>query len=399
MLSVQDAARHISQYILPLKTELRSLERLSAACVLQEPLTADRDFPPFDRVTMDGIAFQYARFAEGKRTFRVEGSQFAGQAKTELTNPSGCLEVMTGAMLPAGTDTVVRYEDVEMTGEMARITIETVQAGQNIHRQAGDRRAGDRLVEPGTRLGPAEIAVAASVGKAELRVSAPPRLAVVSTGDELVAVRETPAPHQIRISNAYVLRTILQRAGAEVVTFHVADRAEEMKQVFGRLLADFDAVVLSGGVSAGKADLVPSVLESLGVRPVFHQVAQRPGKPLWFGATADRKPVFGLPGNPVSTFLCAYRYLLPWLKASLGETPAAAPVARLAEDLTFRPKLTYFLPVSLTLSDGAVWQASPLPGSGSGDYANLLRCDGFLELPPDREAFAAGEIFPLWMYR
>ncbi|WP_265992057.1 molybdopterin molybdotransferase MoeA [Larkinella insperata] len=398
MISVADAYSIVLNNPLVLPTEAIPLVQ-AAGRVLREPLTADRDLPPFNRVSMDGIAIAYRTWTSGQRQFRVAGAQFAGQPAQTLADETACLEVMTGAMLPAGADTVIRYEDVQITDGVAQIQIDDIKPGQNVHHQATDRKQNEELVPIGTRLGPPEMAVAASVGKATVLVSKLPRIALISTGDELVDVAATPKPYQIRRSNTYLLQTVLQAAGAETVLLHLPDEADTMETDLKTLLTDFDALVLSGGVSAGKADFVPGVMERLGVRQQFHQVAQRPGKPLWFGTSDAGKVVFGLPGNPVSTFLCAYRYLLPWLRASLGLSVVQPSVVRLKRSISFIPKLTYFLPVSLSVSADGIWQAEPLPGSGSADYANLLRCDGFMELPPDRSEFAEGEAFPVYTFR
>ncbi|GAB3907846.1 molybdopterin molybdotransferase MoeA [Larkinella knui] len=397
MLSVADAYSIVLNHPLVIPAENSPLSQ-AAGRVLREPLIADRDLPPFDRVSMDGIAIQYRAFETGQRHFRVAGAQFAGQPPQTLADETACLEVMTGALLPLETDTVIRYEDLELTDGVAQIRIETVRPGQNIHHQATDRKQHDELVAAGTRLGPPEMAVAASVGKVTVLVSKRPRIALISTGDELVDVVDTPKPYQIRRSNTYLLQAVLQSAGAETTLLHLPDEVDTMETALRTLLIDYDALVLSGGVSAGKADFVPAVMEKLGVRQLFHQVAQRPGKPLWFGASDEGKVVFGLPGNPVSTFLCAYRYLLPWLNISLGLPDSQPSVARLVRPISFAPKLTYFLPVRLTVSQDGIWLAEPLPGSGSADYANLVQCDGFMELPPERAEFSEGEAFPVLTY-
>ncbi|WP_234735810.1 molybdopterin molybdotransferase MoeA [Tellurirhabdus bombi] len=401
MQTVDSASSTIQKYLLTLSAEEVPLEQ-AAGRMLREPLSADRDMPPFDRVTMDGIAIQYAHYAAGNRTFRIAGIQYAGQPRQQLTDPTACLEVMTGAVLPEGTDTVIRYEDLRIADELAEIRTEAVLEGQSVHRQGSDRLAGTLLVKSGTRLSSAEIAVAASVGKSKLLVTRPPQVIVVSTGDELVDVQETPLPHQIRLSNAYMLKAALEAAGASVTLAHVQDDASRMEQTLRELLAAGDALVLSGGVSAGKADFVPDVLKKIGVQEMFHQIAQRPGKPLWFGVATEAeaiKPVFGLPGNPVSTFLCTYRYLLPWLKASLGLPMAQQPLARLSQPVVFKPTLTYFLPVRLVQAADGTREATPFPGGGSGDYANLLDCDGFMELPADQTHFEVGDAFPIWPFR
>jgi molybdopterin molybdotransferase len=250
------------------------------------------------------------------------------------------------------------------------------------------------LIKKGKRIGAAEIAVLASVGKAQVPVWKLPRVAVISTGDELVDVSETPEIQQIRRSNSYMLAAALTQIQAHVQLFHLPDDPEVLETQLQQLLQEFEVLVLSGGVSEGKADFVPSILEKLGVEKIFHKVAQRPGKPFWFGKS-PRNLVFALPGNPVSTFLCCYRYVLP----SVGQGTFQTEQVALAEDLRFDPALTYYLPVRLHHD----WQgrrlATPLRGSGSGDLANLLEADGFLELPPEICEFNAGEVYDFIRFR
>ena len=394
MFSVADAFASTQFHSLTLPAETVSLDD-ALGRVLREDVCADRDFPPFNRVAMDGIAIRFADYAAGQRTFRIVGMQRAGQPPLSLSEPNTCLEVMTGAMLPAGTDTVVRYEDVAIDSLLATVTIADVQAGQHIHTQATDRRAGDALLSAGTWLGPSELAVAASIGQATLMVTTLPRVALISTGDELVAVGDTPLPYQIRRSNTYMLRAALATLGITATLHHIADDETILADQLARLLAENDVLILSGGVSAGKADFVPAVLAQLGVQKHFHKVEQRPGKPLWFGTTAD-KTVFALPGNPVSTVLCAYRYVMPYLRTSLGLLPAPIRYAQLSETVVFKPPVTYFLPVRLLSEPDGRTVAYPLPGSGSADFANLLAADAFMELPADRTEFKPGEAFQVW---
>ncbi|QKZ13326.1 molybdopterin molybdotransferase MoeA [Spirosoma sp. KUDC1026] len=407
MLPVADAFALTQQHLLTLPAETVSIDEADGR-VLREAVLADRDFPPFDRVAMDGIAIRYADYQNGQRTFRVSGTQFAGQPQQTLSDENTCLEVMTGSMLPQGADTIIRYEDVTIADGQATITIEDVTKGQHLHFRATDRRAGDTLLPVGTRLGPAELAVAASVGQATLTVTTQPRVALISTGDELVDVADTPLPYQIRRSNTYMLRAALASLGIHATLHHIVDNETTMTDRLAALLADNDVLVLSGGVSAGKADFVPSVLARLGVQQQFHQIKQRPGKPLLFGTTADKtvavkavaaKAVFGLPGNPVSTVLCAYRYVLPYLKACLGIPTPPVRYAQLAQSVTFQPPVTYFVPVWLeSASDGRLL-AHPLPGSGSADFANLLDADAFMELPASQSSFEQGTAFPIWSTR
>ena len=395
MLSVSDAFAITQHHKLTLPTE-RVLLDDALGRVLCESVCADRDFPPFDRVAMDGIGIRFADIASGVQSFRVAGMQRAGQAQQTLTDSGTCLEVMTGAMLPIGADTVTRYEDITEADKLATINITDIRPGQHVHHRATDRRAGDELLSVGTRLGPSELAVAASVGQTTLIVTTLPRVALVSTGDELVDVADTPLPYQIRRSNTYMLRAALASLGIEVTLHHIVDDEAVLADRLSALLAENDVLILSGGVSAGKADFVPDVLVSLGVQKQFHKVEQRPGKPMWFGTTSN-KTVFGLPGNPVSTVLCANRYVLPYLRASLGLPPDQPHYAQLAAPVIFRPEVTYFLPVRLTSEPDGRTLAHPLPGSGSADFANLLNATGSMELPPDRSDFGVGEAFRVWL--
>ncbi len=394
MLSVAEAAVLIQQRPLLLPAEQVVLAD-AVGRILREPVYADRDFPPFDRVAMDGVAIQFSQFAAGQRLFSIQGTHRAGQPQPTLINAHACLEVMTGAMLPIGTDAVIRYEDLHIANGQATITIDEVQPRQNIHHQASDRRAGDILLTPGTLLGPIEIAVAGSAGRTSLQVSALPRVALISTGDELVGVADTPLPYQIRQSNAVMLQASLRELGIRATLHHIPDDEGALATELAELLITNDVLLLSGGVSAGKADFVPAVLMQLGVQQVFHKIEQRPGKPLWFGQQAD-KTVFGLPGNPVSTFLCYVRYVRPFLQTSFGLTAPPPEYAQLARPISFNPALTYFLPVRLDSQPDGSSLAHPLPGNGSGDFANLLAAHGFMELPAEKNEFSAGDVYPVW---
>lgn len=399
MIDIQQATQIVLDSYRDFGTEKVELAN-STGRVLQEDLTADRDFPPFTRVTMDGISIQYQAFAEGVRTFPIEGLQAAGMEQKTLQNACNCLEVMTGAVLPQNTDTVIRYEDLNIADGKATIEIEPIKHRQNAHQQGTDRQKGDLIVPKGHIISPAEIAVAATVGKSFVEVSKLPKVAIISTGDELVEVSEAPEPHQIRKSNTYSLQSSLLRWGIEAETRHLIDDRNLIRKELSQYLIDFDVIVLSGGVSKGKLDFIPEVLEELEVEKLFHKVAQRPGKPFWFGKTSDNQThIFALPGNPVSSFMCLYRYFQPWFRKCLGLQPFQKEFAVLQSDFHFRPALTYFLQVKLKYGEDARLWAVPIEGKGSGDLANLTDADGFLELPNDRNDFKKGEVFPLMRYR
>lgn len=365
--------------------------------ILRADLAADRDLPPFDRATMDGFALRSSSLAAGVRDFRVEAVQPAGAAPAALgPADDACIEIMTGAPLPSGADCVVPYEEAMRRGDTVAVAPgKAVAPGRSVHRRGGDRRAGEVIVRAGTRLTPREIAVAAACGCTSLAVARLPRIAVVASGDELVEVDAQPLPHQIRRSNDYALSAALARAGFPgAERFHLRDSKDEAGHLLWHLLAEYDLVLLSGGVSKGKFDHLPAELARQGVREILRGVAQRPGKPLWFGASPAGTPVFALPGNPVSTYVCFHRYVLPALRRASGEAAGPSLVAALAAPAPSDPDLARFVHVKLASGSRAELLAAPVPVNTSGDFAGLVGTDGFVELPPRAEAFPAGYIAP-----
>jgi len=369
--------------------------------ILREPVLSDRDFPPYDRVMMDGIAIDYETYSKGQTVFGVEDMQAAGMPRKQLGNTANCMEVMTGAILPELTDTVIQYEHLIATEHegFKRFTINAaVEKGQAIHRQGTDAAAGQLVIPAGTWLTAAEIGILASVGKTLVNVSRLPKVAIIATGDELVPVADTPDIHQVRISNSYSLAAALKELGIEASCYHVQDNEAAIRSLF-ESLKDADAWICTGAVSAGKYDYLPLVLEQMGMQQLFHKVQQRPGKPFLFGQFENGPVVFALPGNPVSGFMCCYRYVLPWFRASLQYTAPPVPHAVLGADVNFSSPLTYFMPVRLHPVAGGQLIALPPPYHGSGDLAALLQADGFLELPAEQRVFEKGSSYPVWRFR
>lgn len=398
MISVSDAEKMIMETASLLPTQEVGLEA-ALGRVLREVIIADRDFPPFDRVAMDGIAIRFEDFQKGVRNYRITGLQAAGNPPLKWAGEGTCLEVMTGAILPQGVDVVVRYEDATLANGHATIELDEVFVGQNIHQRGSDRPSGALLVKPGVCISPAEIGVAATVGKTRLQVTVKPRVAVISSGDELVPIEQQPLPHQIRQSNVHALSAALRSWGVEVSCHHVFDDKKQIKSTLNELLLTNHALILSGGVSMGKLDYLPEVLTELGVKKVFHRVAQRPGKPFWFGCMQEGAVVFAFPGNPVSSFMCLHRYFKPWLQRCLGQIPEQSVFAQLTSDFTFKPALTYFLQVKLSFDQSGLLQAEPRMGGGSGDLANLVDTDAFMELPAGESEFFKGQNFRVWRFR
>ncbi|MFT5761732.1 MAG: molybdopterin molybdotransferase [Polaribacter sp.] len=388
----------------------------SVGRILKEDITADRDFPPFDRVSMDGISIDYNEFNSRLRSnrhlsFKIEGIQAAGSAQISLQNIENCIEVMTGAVLPSNTNAVIRYEDVEIIDGVATIILNAINGGQNIHQKGKDGKAGDLLIHKNTKISAAEIGVLATVGKATVKVAKIPKVMIVSTGDELVGVAEIPLAHQIRRSNVFTLVSLLEKLNIPSETAHITDDKPILKERIKTYLQEFDVLLFSGAVSKGKFDFLPEVFEELGVEKLFHTVAQRPGKPFFFGREAslsmseqnvyqngkNKTIVFGFPGNPISTFVNCLAYFYPWYYKSVG-VEQQEENAILEEDVIFKPSLTYFLQVKLSYRFGHLI-ATPLAGNGSGDLASLVHTDAFIELPAEQIEFKKGAVFPIVNYR
>jgi len=374
----------------------------SVGRTLKEDILADRDFPPFNRVSMDGIAINQEYFKEGIRDFKIEGVQAAGAEQKTMKVASNCMEVMTGAVLPENTDTVIRYEDIVNENGIATIQIDSITGNQNVHQKGKDRSQGDLLIPKNRIITAAEIGVIATVGKATVKVAKTPKVMIVSTGDELVEVNEIPLAHQIRRSNAFTLVSLLERLNIQAETSHITDDKELLKQKISGYLNEYDVLLFSGAVSKGKFDFLPEILEELKVQKLFHRVAQRPGKPFWFGRlvseeTRRDKIVFAFPGNPISTYVNCLVYFYPWFAKSAGFELKEETVI-LGKDVSFKPQLTYFLQVRIDVKFGHL-VAFPIKGNGSGDLASLVEADGFIQLPKEQIEFKKGETFSFIRYR
>jgi molybdopterin molybdotransferase len=360
--------------------------------ILRQSIIAERDQPPFDRATMDGIAVAADDLARGVRDFTIDGIQAAGQAVKARTAAGHCLEVMTGAVIPVDTDTVIPVERIRVNDNVATLEADyTPAAGQFIHACASDHARGDRLLNPGTRIGGPEMAILTAAGEPGVEVARWPQVAIISTGDELVDVGQPIADYQIRSSNDRALQATLEHHGCDnSVRAWLPDDPDELLLRVGELHNENDILILSGGVSMGKYDYVPRILKELNVQLVFHKILQRPGLPMWFGVSADNKAVFALPGNPVSTLVCFVRYVLPAIETSMGLQAAPAIHLPLSEAVEFKPDLCWFLPVVISPDAAGLPCVRPCPTNTSGDFIGLRGTDGFVALPRDQNRFDAG---------
>jgi molybdopterin molybdotransferase len=393
------AQEAIDSRVTPLPAESRPLEQCIGQ-ILRQDVYAERDNPPFDRVCMDGIAIASAALGSGLRRFTIESIQAAGAPAIALSRAENAIEVMTGAMLPTGTDCIIPMEEYELLGDV--VSLKTGVQGEpyrNVQRRGEDSHPGVPMLSAGTLLGAPEIAVVASAGLADVRVGRQPKFMVVSTGDELIEPGRPIEEHQVRRSNAYAIVAALRRRGFEHVNNdHILDNEGMLRDRLAQHLSERDVLILSGGVSKGKFDLVPQALKSLGVAEVFHQVAQRPGMPMWFGIGPGGQAVFGLPGNPVATLVCLIRYVVPAMSAAMGARSRAPERIALATPVKLSKTMAYFLPVSVQYNDLGHAVAAPRPPNGPGDFLALTAADGFAELPPRAEPYPEGFVASLYRW-
>jgi molybdopterin molybdotransferase len=359
--------------------------------ILRQSVVAERDQPPFDRVMMDGIAIAFKDYDNGTQTFPIQATQAAGDEQLTL-EPRGCIEIMTGASLPAGADCIVPVERISVADGNATLEKDyEPRERQFIHAQGSDHLKDAELLTAGKRVSAMDIAIINSCGLTNVDVSRSPTIRVISTGNELVPAGEPIESHQVRMSNGPSVIAMLEQHGyVNCLHDHLVDEPELLKERIAEHLGQADVLILSGGVSMGKADYVPAVLKELGVEVAFHKISQRPGKPMWFGMGPENQVVFALPGNPVSTLVCCRQYVIPALARASGQRDAQPEFATLAQDVSFKPQLTCFLPVRLISNTGGQVLAMPVHTNTSGDFASLSGTDGYVELPLGKSEFPAG---------
>ena len=369
MINPNEALNLIQGLIVPQQVQNVAIQD-AIGLILAEDLTADRDFPPFNRAMMDGIAIKNTAI----KKWLIEDIAFAGEPQKHLRDSNAAIEIMTGAPVPLECSSIIKIEDimfVDIAGEKwaEYVGQDAIKHGQFIHIQASDCKKNDPILSSGTKIGPVEIAIAATIGKSELSVFKKPAIAIFSTGDEIVAIHEKPEAHQIRSSNSVMLESVLKSHGFSTTVAHMKDEKSVVAKSLESALEKHEILLLSGGVSAGKKDFIPEVLAELGFKPIFHKIAQKPGKPLYVGNRADGKLVFAFPGNPISTLTCFWIYFLPWL---LGNRLVLSTIS-VVNLPSSNPKLDQWLPVKIKGG-----QAETLKNNGSGDLFHWKFADGLL---------------------
>ena len=399
MLSVAEAQSTILQAVRPLAATVVPLSPAALGLVLAEDVASDLDMPPHDKALMDGYAVRAADLPDGRANLLVIEEITAGRIPRHTIGPGQAARIMTGAPLPSGADAVVVVERTRSLNNRVQIEDRPPQPGQNILRQGREMRRGETVLAAGTVLRPQQLGVLATVGRTSARVVPAPRVAVLSTGDEVVDAAQVPGPGQIRNGNGPMLAAQVARAGGVPHFLGIArDEVEHLRTLAGEGLRA-DVLVLSGGVSAGKLDLVPGVLQELGVRPHFHKVEMKPGKPLFFGTLArmegEEAPstlVFGLPGNPVSSLVCFELFVKPALRALAGHAEPGPRLLRaaLVEDFPYRTDRPTYHPASLQMSENG-WRVALVPWFGSADLRGLTRANALALLPVGDHHHRAGQ--------
>jgi molybdopterin molybdotransferase len=394
MLSYSDARKKVVEIAgtirRPLLRETIEIEQ-SFDRILAGPVTADRDYPPFDRSTRDGFAVRAADAAAAGARLKCVGELKAGGRFEGVVGAGECVEIMTGAGMPKGADAVVMIEHIQRNGRTIALD-RAVKGGDHVVPRGNEARAGALLVPVKTRIGYAEMALAAQAGATRLEVFACPRLAILSSGDEVVDARTTPGPLQVRNSNGISIEILARTGGAQPVQLgNAPDEKDALRAKIERGLQE-DILVLSGGVSMGKYDLVEQVLADLGAEFHFTAVEIRPGRPAVF-ATCRDKLVFGLPGNPVSTMVTFELFVLSAIDIWSGADPRPLPIfrAKLAEPVHEKGPMVHFLPARVDW-EGREARVTRLPWQGSGDIVALVLANGFLVIGPEQTEIAAGEL-------
>lgn len=406
VLSFEDARRVVEHHAAAVSVgDIESCDLLAAANrVLAEQVVADRDFPPFPRSTRDGYAVRSADLAQIPASLDVIGEIRAGEKLENIPARIGsgqACSIMTGAPVPAGADAVVMVEFTTEAGKRVEIS-RSVMPGENIVPAGAEARAGSSLITRGTRLNDAAVALAASAGKSCLQVYKRPQVSVLTTGDEIVDISATPGPTQIRNSNSYSLAVQIRRAGGDPMLLPVApDQPQALRRLIEQGLTS-DLLLLTGGVSMGRYDLVEQVLLEMKAEFFFTGAKIQPGRPVVFGkcGAGDRAEratyFFGLPGNPVSTMVTFELFARPMLEALAGMAPRKLVFvhAKLKSEIRVKPGLKRFLPAALS-GEFEHSEVELVAWQGSGDIAATARANCYIVIPPARDRIPSGEFVPI----
>jgi molybdopterin molybdotransferase len=394
MLSVAEAQAIVLQHARPLPPEAVAIVD-ALGLVLAEDIVSGLDVPPYDKAMMDGFAVRSVDLPQGRGVLTVIEEVVAGQTPQQQVGAGQATRIMTGAPIPGGADAVIKIErTTSVDGQRVQIDDEPPRAGTNIFHRGREMRKGDVVLSRGTALTPQDIGVLATVGRPQVQAIPRPVVTVLPTGDELVEADQAPGPGQIRNGNGPMIAAQCRRAGVTPRYLGIArDRLDSLRALIAEGLRA-PVLVLSGGVSAGKLDLVPGVLRELEVAAHFHKVEMKPGKPVFFG-TRGQTLVFGLPGNPVSSLVCFELFVRPALRRLMGhaETGPRIVPAALAADFPYKTDRPTYYPARLKAGPQG-WQVRPAAWSGSADLRALSGTNALVLFPAGDQQHRAGTLFP-----
>jgi molybdopterin molybdotransferase len=391
MLSVAEALEKVLQHAKSLPPATVPLGTQALGLILAEDVASDLDMPPFDKAMMDGFALRSCDLRDGQAELAIIEEIPAGKTPTKALGAGQASRIMTGAPMPMGADAVVMIERCELAGNKVRVNDARLGAGQNILTRGREMRVGEVVLRAGARLRPQDIGLLAAVGGMSVKVQPPPCVAIISTGDELVEATRTPGPGQIRNSNGPMLVAQVARAGGVPRFVGIArDEPAHLRALIEEGL-QADVLLISGGVSAGKLDLVPGVLAETGVQPLFHKVALKPGKPLLFGVKGPRL-VFALAGNPAASLVCFEQFVRPAIRGLMALAPGPRIVkAALTQDFPYRTDRLTYHPASLQLTDTG-WMVEPVAWFGSPDLRGVAPANAFVLLPDGDHQHRVGDM-------
>lgn len=392
MISVAEAQEYISKQVLKPELEPAYLEE-ALGRVLGVEVYADRDLPPFNRAAVDGYAIKYKDFAGGCNDFKVKGTVLAGQYTTLDLASGECIKVMTGAPVPFTVDTMIKVEDVSESGDNISLTIQEIKQGQNIAKQGEDSLKGNVIIAKGTCLNASHIAVLAATGYHKVQVVKTPKIIVISTGDEIIDPASTPSFSQIRDSNSYALCAFLKAYHIVPKRYLINDEPQKLRMIIENV--DADVIIISGGVSMGDADFVPDILANIGFDKIFHKVALKPGKPLWFGRSI-KSVVFALPGNPISVQFSFKLFIEPFLRKSLSLPPLSPLLLPLKGDRKKKSKLDEFFPARLINTDKTY--VEQVRSNGSGDITATVLSHGIAHHPAEVSELGSGDFLAFYQW-
>ncbi|PRY52806.1 molybdopterin molybdotransferase [Arcticibacter pallidicorallinus] len=395
MQSLDNALSLISSLVKGFAHEFVALEEADGR-ILSKDITADRNYPPFNRAAMDGYAIMQSDWKKGIRKYKVAETILAGQASQTQISSGYCYKIMTGAATPPVADVIIRREDANELDQEVELRADDLRIYQNISREGEDTKKGDLLVKAPVRCSSQIISLLAATGNHLVSVYALPSVSVITTGDEVVPLPAEVTAFQIRNSNQFLLKSLLKKWQISAwFSRHVADEINSLTEALSQAITS-DITIINGGVSAGDADYVPAILKSLGVREIFHKVAIRPGKPLWVGQTSEGKVVFALPGNPLSCLTTFSIFVESFLFKSMGFESRPLYKLPILQDRSKKHPLTEFFPVSLDPKTGGL---QILPFNGSGDITAGLFADGLAVQPDDCPSLLNGDLVAFYPFR